>query len=357
MILSKYVFYFYIPFAIEARLEPQLRELLLKKYPQNFEEIFNIIGTPTQVFDYQRYQKELLTTKSSNFSKLINKYSWIKEYSFKEELLNKDLIKSDLAKIKSEHLEESVLHIEEVVTKNQLAYNNFVKTLGKKSDLFNLVDLVHRYVDIRTERIEVYKKAQTLFRNFYKVLSNWAKDNGYDLDYHDVISLTNREIVDLLHHQFNLSRANIDCRKHGQYLTWGRTITDKPYFVYDKKLIDLVRQSFTDVKERKFFKGIPASAGKVQGLVKIIAGNKDFGRFKQGDILVTYFTTPDFIPLIKMAKAVITDDGGITCHAGIVARELKKPCIVGTKIATQVLKNGDLVEVDANKGIVKKLNK
>jgi hypothetical protein len=64
-------------------------------------------------------------------------------------------------------------------------------------------------------------------------------------------------------------------------------------------------------------------------------------------------TRPEFVPLMKKAGAIITNEGGITCHAAIIARELKKPCIIGTKIATQVLKDGDFVEVDADAGVVR----
>jgi pyruvate,water dikinase len=64
-------------------------------------------------------------------------------------------------------------------------------------------------------------------------------------------------------------------------------------------------------------------------------------------------TRPEYMPAILKAAAIIADEGGITCHAAIVSRELGIPCIVGTKIATQALKDGDLVEVDADKGIVK----
>ena len=63
-------------------------------------------------------------------------------------------------------------------------------------------------------------------------------------------------------------------------------------------------------------------------------------------------TQPTFAPILEKAAAVITDEGGITCHAAIIARELKKPCIIGTKIATQVFKDGDMVEVDAEQGII-----
>ena len=68
-------------------------------------------------------------------------------------------------------------------------------------------------------------------------------------------------------------------------------------------------------------------------------------------------TTPDYLPNMKKALAFVTDEGGITCHAAIVAREMRKPCIIGTKVATRVLKSGDLVEVDAEKGIVTILEK
>ena len=66
-------------------------------------------------------------------------------------------------------------------------------------------------------------------------------------------------------------------------------------------------------------------------------------------------TDPRYVPAMKKAAAIVTDEGGITCHAAIVSRELKKPCIIGTKIATKVLKDGDEVEVDAEKGVVKKI--
>ena len=81
------------------------------------------------------------------------------------------------------------------------------------------------------------------------------------------------------------------------------------------------------------------------------------GKMEKGNIMVAHTTFPALIPAMKKAAAIVTDDGGITCHAAIVARELKIPCVVGTKIATQVLKDGDLVEVDADKGIVKILKK
>ncbi len=100
-------------------------------------------------------------------------------------------------------------------------------------------------------------------------------------------------------------------------------------------------------------KGIVAYPGSVQGRVKIIRNRQEIKSFKNGQILVALMTSPDYIVAIKKAKAIVTDDGGLTCHAAIIARELKKPCIVGTRNATQALKDGDLIAVDADKGTVK----
>ncbi len=103
------------------------------------------------------------------------------------------------------------------------------------------------------------------------------------------------------------------------------------------------------------FKGNSACPGKVRGIVKVCRGESELSKMREGDILVACMTQPEFLPALKKAKAVVTDEGGLTCHTAIVARELGIPCIIGTKIATKVLKDGDLVEVDANKGIVRKI--
>ena len=100
-------------------------------------------------------------------------------------------------------------------------------------------------------------------------------------------------------------------------------------------------------------RGMSAQPGKVSGIVKIIKSYHDIKRFNSGEILVANTTHPNYLPAMQKAVAFITNEGGIISHAAIVARELKKPCVVGTKIATKVLKDGDMVEVDANRGIVK----
>jgi phosphohistidine swiveling domain-containing protein len=122
-------------------------------------------------------------------------------------------------------------------------------------------------------------------------------------------------------------------------------------------------QSFTKASQTDILKGTIAYKGKVQGKVIIVPSQlftKEFiqerlNKMNEHNILVAHTTSPDLILLCKKATAIITDQGGLGSHAAIVSREFKIPCIVGTKNATKIFKDGDLVEVDANVGIVIKL--
>lgn len=103
-------------------------------------------------------------------------------------------------------------------------------------------------------------------------------------------------------------------------------------------------------------KGLPASPGKAAGKAHVILDPADIDDFKEGEILVTAMTAPDWVPAMKKAKAIVTDAGGMTCHASIVSRELGIPCIVGTKSRSEEgtvrIQNGQMITVDATNGIV-----
>lgn len=116
-----------------------------------------------------------------------------------------------------------------------------------------------------------------------------------------------------------------------------------------------VALAITEARNQKEIKGTTAFSGLVIGKVIIVMKKEDIFKVQKGDVLVCSMTSPDFIPAMKKASAFITDEGGVTSHAAITARELKKPCIIGTKIATQVLRDGDIVEVDADNGIIRKI--
>lgn len=109
-------------------------------------------------------------------------------------------------------------------------------------------------------------------------------------------------------------------------------------------------------KEVTELKGMCANKGYAKARARIVRDPKDIQNETHDFILVASMTTPEFVVAMQKCLAIVTDEGGITCHAAIVAREMNKPCVIGTKIATKVFKHGDIIEVDADKGIVRKIN-
>ena len=100
-------------------------------------------------------------------------------------------------------------------------------------------------------------------------------------------------------------------------------------------------------------KGLPAYPGLARGPVRIVLGRADFWKVRPGDILVSKTTKEDFVLVLHRCAGIITDIGGVTSHAAVIARELRKPCITATQHATHALKDGDLVEMDAARGVVR----
>lgn len=107
-----------------------------------------------------------------------------------------------------------------------------------------------------------------------------------------------------------------------------------------------------DTKGQKQVKGMIACKGKVEGRVKIVLKRHDIVNMPQGAVLVASMTRPEMVPAMQRAIAIVTDEGGVTSHAAIISRELNTPCVIGTKLATKLFRDGDLVEVDAETGVV-----
>ena len=111
-------------------------------------------------------------------------------------------------------------------------------------------------------------------------------------------------------------------------------------------------------EEQTELRGMTASRGKATGRVRIVPhiANQNAALMQPGDILVTSMTRPEFVPLMRIAGAIVTNEGGITSHAAIVSRELGKPCIIGTKTATTLLREGESIEVDADAGVIRRVS-
>ncbi|MGA9047994.1 MAG: phosphoenolpyruvate synthase [Dehalococcoidia bacterium] len=129
---------------------------------------------------------------------------------------------------------------------------------------------------------------------------------------------------------------------------------NKIYMVQSRPITTLIKSSEEAAEEegKELIRGLGAGPGRGSGEVRVLASPTQDNGFESGDVLVAEMTTPDWVPLMKKASAIVTDGGGMTCHAAIVSREMGLPCVVGTRTATKVLKDKMLVTVDGTHGIV-----
>jgi len=126
----------------------------------------------------------------------------------------------------------------------------------------------------------------------------------------------------------------------------------RPETVWSLKKSPIESKAPIVTEKKVILKGLPSAPGVGAGRVHVILSVDRVSEFKEGEILVTEMTTPDWVPTMKKAKAIVTDAGGMTCHAAIVSREMGIPCITGTKVGTKVLETGREVTVDAKMGMV-----
>mgnify|MGYP002344120738 FL=1 len=168
--------------------------------------------------------------------------------------------------------------------------------------------------------------------------------------------LTEEEIDELA--EYGIKIENI--YENYEDIEWGFDKDTKKLYILQARPIttlkNRVKKEVNSMGEKKelnvLTKGLSASPGIACGNVKNISNISEISRIEDGDVIVTVMTNPDMVPAMRRARAVVTDEGGRTCHAAIVSRELGIPCIVGTKTATETLKEGMSITVDATRGVV-----
>ena len=232
--------------------------------------------------------------------------------------------------------------VEKLTKKELLKYKNISNNLKRIGKLkFDARKILNQYYN--------YKK---IFKPYVEEIGRRKKRNDLPwLSYQEIFKIINKKSVPIS------KRGKINWVLD-KYNGW-RLITGNKA----KNIIAQFDQQFFSINDIKFVKGIIASKGVYQGRIKIIKTifsdnvKKEIKKVKKGDVLIANTTGPEIIIACQNAGAIITDEGGLTSHAAIISRELNKPCIIGTKIATKVLKDGDLVEIDANKGVVRILKR
>jgi phosphohistidine swiveling domain-containing protein len=193
--------------------------------------------------------------------------------------------------------------------------------------------------------------------NFYygKVLSELGQK--YNLPYQNLKYLFLEELTDAIKNPKKFLAIS-QKRINSDFMIIVRN--GKIRIATDKEIKRFGELAFAEQTNQRETKGTVSSRGNkkiYQGVVRVVLSSSEQSKVNKGEIIVASMTTPDYVPSMQKALGFITDEGGITCHAAIVAREMNKPCIIGTKNATKVFRDGDLVEIDTEKGVIKILKK
>jgi phosphohistidine swiveling domain-containing protein len=194
--------------------------------------------------------------------------------------------------------------------------------------------------------------SQQLWFAFEKLASSMANDLGVTRE--DFLQMSVPEIVKSYEKNKLAVRKRDFVLRHKGFVVG--VLNGRSVLVTGKRMNELSK--IFNPKPKKginLINGMPACQGYFKGFARVVLEISSLSKLQRGEVLITSMTTPDFVVAMKRAGAIVTDEGGLSCHAAIVSRELGIPCVIGTKIATQVLKDGDMVEVDAQKGIVRKL--
>lgn len=310
----------------------------------NAKEII-LLTQPDYVTLQLRFEEELIQTlkQNNNPEQLVQKYYFLDVDYFTAYPFN---LEKRIAEIKRRGVAREAKRIRKLLNKTKTEYKKKLIITQDKAltpELVRILDffaLLVRWRDVRKKmhQIGAYFIWHYIAKNVsfppklisYMLVLDYLKGRHLKKDYKGVLLRRKKGVLITVDFQ-----GRVKC-------------------LYDQKKI---KRQINELEEANKvvtdFRGNIANRGKVSGTVKVIKSVQDFAKMHKGDILVAPMTRPEFLPIMKKAKAIITDEGGITCHAAIVSRELNIPCVIGTKIATQILKNGDEVEVDANHGRIK----
>jgi len=355
-----------VPHSVErvilSEIEEDLRKALLKVGGiKSFEKYLEALVTPASDYAEERnaalkialYIKEhSMTNKAKTLiSKHTNNYRWIPLFNLTEELLTESYFLEEIQNI-IKHVrnpKEELKNSGEFGKKRRKEIEVVFKKIGAGKELRDKVKILQSYIYLRTYRRDAIAQA-----NYYHlpVINEVAKRMDISVDkaklvtYEEMINfLVGGRILSLeVINERSIAWASI-CMKGKQKVISG--MENIIGAIERNRIVPLA----SDLQ--KTLRGRAACRGQVTGRVKIVRKLSELEKVQKGDVLVARMTTPDYMVAVHKAAAIVTDEGGVTCHAAIVSREYNLPCIVGTKNATNLLSDNDLVEVNAEEGIVR----
>ncbi len=335
----------------------KIKEKKLSLFPS---AVFSTLSTPLQKTFAARQEEELLelavkAKSGKNVEKELevhyNKYCWL-SYMYLGPAWPKAHFENELKLLS----EKSLPELQETLKQKRDFFVNLKKQQENLMGQLDFDDLHRKYV--RLAQSFIYTKAfrkDTIYNGFWSLeplFKECARRLGISLK--QLRLLMSWELPEAIRNG-NCDVNELNARYNYRVFHYDGKTKTILFGEAAKKLFSSLEFEKIDVNSMHEIKGDCACPGSAEGVVKVINLASEMHKMKEGDVLVSMATTPDIVPAMKKASAIVTDMGGITCHAAIVSRELNIPCVIGTKIATKALRDGDKISVDATAGIVKKL--
>ncbi len=275
-------------------------------------------------------------------------FFWIRNNYVKDHIVSVEDFKKRLQECRNIDIDKKIEEIQMFAVNNKADKEELIQKINLPEEIKTLLEITDDFNAWQDER----KKGTFFATHYFSILlEEFSKRTKYTID--QLKYTFPPEMGEILAEQ--IKSTELDKRIEYCMIIW---LVDRYDVTTDINLINKLDRigtgEFNNIHE---LKGFTASRGKVIGKVKIIESVEVMHKVEDGDVLIAVMTRPDYLPAMQKASAFVTDEGGITCHAAIIAREMKKPCIIATKIATKIFKDGDLVEVDADHGVVRAISK
>jgi phosphohistidine swiveling domain-containing protein len=350
-----------IDIVLEERMKAKFQKLLLKKGKEKeFNSKYSILTNPPELSYLNVEQLEIYKlakeVKAKNITpnikkkinNLVKNYWWTSlgwtvriENDFKKYVMDiKNIIK------KNKNIDEEIRKLTNFAENTKKERQKLAKEFNFDKELEYYLEVFEKYVVYHDYRKEIQMKGTSVMNKFLFELSR-----RQGMKYEDLVWAWQSEIKNYMK-TGTIDLENIRKRKEAYLIVVTKKGIEQ--LTGEEAIKRRKKELMAAVKNIQDFKGITASLGRITGKAKVCYSATDaIQKVNKGDILIASMTLPDYVTAMKKAAAIVTDEGGVTCHAAIVSRELGIPCIVGTRIATRVLHDGDTVEVNANHGSVR----
>lgn len=333
-------------------LLPKFKKALPKeKFNQNYATLTSPVDESFITKEYKDRLKLIIKQKKGvsikkDLKSHAKKYFWIQNNYAVARHLDENYFLSEIKKNKTKDAVEELIELASRIDHIKKEKATLIRKLKLKKELIDLIKITEVFAYIQDERKKYVLLASHYMDLFIEEIVRRTSYTRKQVEYSFV-----HETPEILEEKI----PKKELEKRRQFCCVISTL--KGYDIFSGKDAEsLYKAQFERKKENlDTVKGTPASAGKARGRVKIITKIHDLIRFEKGDILIASMTRPEMVIAMEKAAAIVTDEGGVTSHAAVVSRELGVPCIIGTKKATKVFQENDLVEVDADKGTVKKI--